>query len=160
MDRRILVIEIVLPMPWMKRYIQKQYPHAEERGAQAVAAVSKRLRSYFTGSTKRLPLTDIAVSRLYTFQKMVLFNERKIPYGRVSTYGRLAARIGSPNAARAVGTALARNPFPIIIPCHRTIRADGALGGYRGGVKMKRQLLEREGVQFTRSGKVVMNKAW
>ena len=72
-DRRALVIEIVLPMPRMKRYMQKHYSQAEERGARAVEAVGKELRSYFAGSTKRLPMTDIDVSQLYTFQKMVLF---------------------------------------------------------------------------------------
>ncbi len=160
MATRSLVIEIILPMTQMERYIQKRYPQADKRGARAVAAVNREVRRYFAGSTKRLSVADIDVSQLYMFQKLVLFTERKIPYGWVSTYGRLAAKIGSPHAARAVGTALARNPFPIIIPCHRTIRADGTLGGYQGGVKLKRRLLEREGVQFTRSGKVLMNKVW
>jgi methylated-DNA-[protein]-cysteine S-methyltransferase len=60
-----------------------------------------------------------------------------------------------PRAARAVGTALARNPFPVIIPCHRAIRGDGTLGGFGGGLKMKRALLEMEGVRFDRYGKVM-----
>lgn len=160
LDKRVLVIEIVLPMTRMERYIQKHYPQAQERGARTIERVSKQLRNYFADSSKRFPLEDIDVSQLCTFQKTVLFTQRKIPYGRVSTYGRIAVKIGSPKAARAVGTALARNPFPIIIPCHRAIRANGTLGGYQGGVKLKRQLLAREGVQFTTSGTVVMNKVW
>jgi methylated-DNA-[protein]-cysteine S-methyltransferase len=66
----------------------------------------------------------------------------------VTTYGRLAARLGAPGAARAVGNALARNPFPLIIPCHRCVLEGGQLGGFRGGLEMKRALLEMEGVVF------------
>jgi methylated-DNA-[protein]-cysteine S-methyltransferase len=84
----------------------------------------------------------------------VLQREFRIPRGRVMSYGGLAGRIGHPRAARAVGTALARNPFPLIIPCHRTIQADGTLGGFGGGLKMKRALLEMEGVAFDRAGRV------
>jgi methylated-DNA-[protein]-cysteine S-methyltransferase len=62
----------------------------------------------------------------------------------VSTYQRIAGHLGSPQAARAVGTTLAHNPFPIIVPCHRAIRTDGTLGGFQGGMEMKRALLERD----------------
>ena len=74
--------------------------------------------------------------------------EHAIPRGRVSTYKLIANHIGYPTGARAVGTALATNPFPIIIPCHRAIRADGTLGGFQGGLNMKRALLEMEGINF------------
>jgi methylated-DNA-[protein]-cysteine S-methyltransferase len=84
----------------------------------------------------------------------VLLAEYRIPRGRVSTYGAVAKHIGVPRGARAVGNALARNPFPIVIPCHRAIRADGSLGGYRGGLVMKRALLELEGVRVTAEGQV------
>jgi methylated-DNA-[protein]-cysteine S-methyltransferase len=62
--------------------------------------------------------------------------------------------LGKPSAARAVGRALATNPFPIIIPCHRAVRSDGSLGGYQGGLAMKRALLEMEGVEFDARGRV------
>jgi methylated-DNA-[protein]-cysteine S-methyltransferase len=90
------------------------------------------------------------------FQRRVLMAEHGIPRGRVSTYGRIANHLGVPGGARAVGNALARNPFPIIIPCHRAIRSDGSLGGFRGGLKMKRALLEMEGISFSRTGAVSM----
>ena len=69
-----------------------------------------------------------------------------IPEGKTLTYGQLAARIGHPRAARAVGSALAKNPFAPVIPCHRVIRKDGKMGGYSGpgGVKRKKMLLEKE----------------
>ena len=85
--------------------------------------------------------------------------EYRIPRGRISTYGRIAKHIGAPGAARAVGTALATNPFPIVIPCHRALRADGGVGGYQGGAKMKRSLLEMEGIAFDDSGKARLDHA-
>jgi methylated-DNA-[protein]-cysteine S-methyltransferase len=66
----------------------------------------------------------------------------------------VATRLGRPGAARAVGTALATNPFPLAIPCHRVIRSDGSLGGFGGGIEMKRALLAREGVEFRDAGHV------
>jgi methylated-DNA-[protein]-cysteine S-methyltransferase len=84
--------------------------------------------------------------------------EREIPRGWVSTYGRIATHLGVPGGARAVGGALARNPFPIIIPCHRAIRSDGSLGGFQGGPDMKRALLEFEGVGFSSTGRVAAER--
>ena len=81
--------------------------------------------------------------------------EHGIPRGRVSSYGLIAARIGSPGGARAVGRALATNPFPIVVPCHRAIRSDGRLGGFQGGAGMKRALLEQEGIAVSPEGRVV-----
>ncbi len=88
------------------------------------------------------------------FQRRVLKEERKIPRGEVRPYGWLARRIGKPGAARAVGNALATNPFPLIIPCHRAVRSDGKIGGFQGGSAMKRDLLEMEGIPFSPSGRV------
>jgi len=81
------------------------------------------------------------------FERAVLQALRRIPPGQVRTYGEIARAVGRPSAARAVGTACARNPLPLLIPCHRVVRSDGKLGGYslRGGVVLKRQLLEAEG---------------
>jgi methylated-DNA-[protein]-cysteine S-methyltransferase len=67
-----------------------------------------------------------------------------IPYGQVLTYAQLAARAGSPTAVRAAGNAMARNPIPIVVPCHRVVRTGGALGGYGGGLDVKRWLLDLE----------------
>lgn len=73
---------------------------------------------------------------------------RAIPYGETRTYGELAAAIDSPNASRAVGMANHRNPIPIVIPCHRVIRANGTLTGYAGGLEVKRKLLALEGINI------------
>lgn len=85
-------------------------------------------------------------SGLTEFQKSVLIEVSRIPRGHTITYERLAKRIDHPKASRAVGTALKRNPFPIIIPCHRVVRSDGSVGQYSfGGTKAKKALLIKEG---------------
>lgn len=73
-----------------------------------------------------------------------------IPKGQTRTYGWIAQKLGQPNAARAVGTALGKNPFAPMIPCHRVVRSDGSMGGYsgEGGIKTKLKLLKREGAQL------------
>jgi methylated-DNA-[protein]-cysteine S-methyltransferase len=93
------------------------------------------------------------MSICYPFQIEVLKAEWSIPYGKVASYASVAKKIGS-SAYRAVGNALARNPFPIIIPCHRAIRSDRTLGGFQGGLEMKRKILEMEGVDFDSVGRV------
>ncbi|MBC7317034.1 MAG: MGMT family protein, partial [Chloroflexi bacterium] len=98
--------------------------------------------------TVAFPLDLVAWEGCSPFQKRVLLADYAIPRGQVSTYGLIAAHLGMPNAARAVGRALATNPFPILIPCHRAIRSDRTLGGYQAGLAMKRALLEMEGVRF------------
>tara|TARA_B100001758_G_C18017571_1_gene406335 strand:- start:127 stop:402 length:276 start_codon:yes stop_codon:yes gene_type:complete len=81
------------------------------------------------------------------FQVKVWTFLRKIPRGSVITYSQVAKAVGKPLAVRAVANAIGKNPYPIKIPCHRVIRADGSLGGYsaNGGVKMKKKLLKKEG---------------
>ena len=69
---------------------------------------------------------------------------RRIPYGKTATYGQIARRIGKPSGARAVGAANGRNPIPIVVPCHRVVASGGKLGGYGGGLALKRRLLELE----------------
>ena len=85
-------------------------------------------------------------SGLSDFSAMVLKQTFKIPRGKVATYSGLAAKAGAPGAARAVGTVMAHNPFPIVIPCHRVVRAGGFVGEFGGGSRMKKQLLEKEGL--------------
>ena len=81
-----------------------------------------------------------------TFQRLVLNATTKIPRGQICTYAELAASIGHPQAARAVGAALARNPVPLLIPCHRVVPSSGGVGGYAYGSDLKRKLLTHENV--------------
>jgi len=87
------------------------------------------------------------ISKYPTFSQKVWLACAKIPKGQVRTYGWIAQAVGKPGAARAVGTALAKNPFAPVIPCHRVVRSDGSLGGYSatGGLSAKKKLLQREG---------------
>jgi methylated-DNA-[protein]-cysteine S-methyltransferase len=100
------------------------------------------LRAYFAGELTRfeLPLGPKGTP----FQQRVWQALQRIPYGTTTTYSQVAASLGQPAAARAVGLANARNPIPIIIPCHRLIGASGALTGYGGGLDRKRWLLDLE----------------
>ena len=100
------------------------------------------------------------LNRCFEVQKKVLLAEFEIPRGWISTYKRIAIKIGIPNGARVVGNSLAKNPFPIIIPCHRAIRSDGHLGGFQGGLRMKKSLLELEGIQISERGKVITDKMY
>ena len=161
-DRDAKIIHVFLSKPGkkMKQVIREVYPYVVSGSASIIDKICRKFRQYFEGEPIDFPLDSIVLKQLYGFQKKVLLLERQIPYGQVSTYGKLAHKLGHPGAARAVGTALARNPFPIIIPCHRTIRSDGSLGGFGGGLKLKRQLLELEGVRFDQMGRVVMDKVW
>lgn len=80
------------------------------------------------------------------FIQKVLTIVKKIPKGKVMTYKEVALKLGNRNLARAVGQALKRNPYPIVIPCHRVIRSDGKIGGYALGVDKKKRLLKKEGI--------------
>ena len=84
------------------------------------------------------------------FQRRVWKEISKIPFGETRTYKDLAIAIGKPNSSRAVANACGKNPYPVIIPCHRVIKSDGKLGGYSGagGVKKKKELLKLENVKF------------
>ena len=110
--------------------------------------LQERIVAYFGGENVDFS-TDPAVSLdgLSPFDRKVLQTCRRIPSGEMTTYGDLAVRIGHPGAARAVGSALAHNPIPLVIPCHRVLRTDGSLGGFSapGGIATKRRLLRHEG---------------
>jgi methylated-DNA-[protein]-cysteine S-methyltransferase len=109
----------------------------------------RKFERYFAGSKPHFSFTlDFSGSTL--FQTMVWSEAGNIPYGEVKTYGWIAERIGKPRAVRAVGNTLGRNPFPIIIPCHRVIRESGELGGFSTpvGTELKAKLLQLERVRF------------
>ena len=120
----------------------------------------EQIGRYLDGEAVEYPVDHLDSTRCSEFQWRVLMVERTIPRGCVCSYGQLAAMVGNPKAARAVGSALARNPFPIIIPCHRTVRNDGSLGGFGGGLAMKRAFLEMEGVVFDEQDRVGPEFFW
>ncbi len=113
-------------------------------GCPRIGALCAAIRAYLCGARVDIPTALLDLARCTPFQRRVLQRQCDVPYGSVSTYGQIAQRTGSPGAARAVGNALADNPFALAVPCHRTVRADGSLGGFQGGAALKRALLELE----------------
>ena len=106
-------------------------------------AVRRQLDEYFEGRRRRFDVpVDLRLVR--GFRRKVLDATARIPYGMVASYREVATRAGNPGASRAAGTALALNPVPIIVPCHRVLRTGGNLGGYGGGLERKRFLLDLE----------------
>jgi len=135
------------------RAVKYKFPDAQLRSPDSLGVLPEMFEYYFEGQEVKFPLDVLDLTMCYPFQIDVLKTEWSIPYGKVASYGTVASKIGS-IAYRAVGNALARNPFPIIIPCHRAIRSDRTLGGFQGGLEMKRKILEMEGVEFDSSGRV------
>ncbi len=117
-----------------------------EKNPKAVQQVIAQLRDYFAGERFDFAL-PLDLAKLTPFQQSVLTVTRRITPGQVWTYHRVAEELGRPHASRPVGQALARNPVPIVIPCHRVIASDGSLTGYSGGsgLQAKRWLLQLEG---------------
>lgn len=135
--------------------LAEAYPDCWYVSHPAIDRVAERIKRYLSGEAVTFDLSSVPLERCTAFQRRVLLAEYAIPRGQVSTYGRIAAHLGVPRGARAVGNALARNPFALIIPCHRAIRSNGTLAGYQGGLEMKRQLLQMEGVQVSDGGYVI-----
>ncbi|ASW57291.1 methylated-DNA--[protein]-cysteine S-methyltransferase [Plantactinospora sp. KBS50] len=117
----------------------------------ALRAVLAELRAYFAGELTEFT-APLAADRGSDFERAVWREMTLIPYGQTRTYGEVAARVGDPGGARAVGVACNRNPIPVIVPCHRIVGAGGKLVGFGGGLDRKRRLLELEaGVAFQRA---------
>jgi methylated-DNA-[protein]-cysteine S-methyltransferase len=109
---------------------------------------ARQVEEYFAG---RRTTFDIALDlRLSAgFRRTVLGHLAAISYGHTESYAEVAAATGHPGAVRAVGSACATNPLPVVVPCHRVVRSDGSLGGYLGGLEVKRTLLELEAARPT-----------
>jgi methylated-DNA-[protein]-cysteine S-methyltransferase len=114
------------------------------RSRAPVEQVRRQLDEYFEGHRRRFDL-DLDLRGVAEFAERVLGELARVPYGRTTTYGALAAQADAPRAARAVGTVMNRNPIPIVLPCHRVVGADGSLTGYGGGLDRKEHLLRLEG---------------
>lgn len=104
---------------------------------------ARQLDEYFAGRRRVFDL-PVDLRLAHGFRRRVLDNLRSVPYGSTATYAALAAAAGNPRAVRAVGSACATNPIPIVVPCHRVVRTDGTIGQYLGGTPMKRALLAME----------------
>jgi len=150
------IVRVLLSNPASSatKMVQALYPDVEETSCEDIDSASSAICRLFEGKSVDFDLYVADLGVCAEFQQQVLHAEHAIPRGRVSTYKLIAAHLGTPGGARAVGNALANNPFPIIVPCHRAIRSDRSLGGYQGGLDMKRSLLSKEGIVFDRYGRV------
>lgn len=124
------------------RQIARRRGGAVEPSAALERRIGAALADYFSGRAPQPPALDLGCGS--TFQQRVWRALRTIAPGETRSYAWVAAAIGAPGAARAVGAACGANPVPIFVPCHRVVRADGALGGFSGGISIKRLLLQLE----------------
>lgn len=124
--------------------------HAAKEGAGSpgthadAESIAKMIQNYFIGRPIPLRPGILDMSGLTPLHRKTLATTARIPFGSVRSYREIAADIGRPRAYRFVGTSMARNPFPIIIPCHRVIRSDGKIGQFGGGSELKRKMIELE----------------
>ena len=145
------LLALTLPQPTQESALK---PLLERWGGQPhddprLDGLKRKLQRYFDG---RRVLFDepLDLREATVFQRRVWSVVRDIPYGETRSYSQIARQVGSPAAARAVGQALAANPLPIVVPCHRVIGGDGDLRGFGGGLDLKRRLLEMERVLIGR----------
>lgn len=115
---------------------------------QWVASLVAKLKLFAAGEKVSFEETPLSLEHLTTFGKRVISACRRVSWGETRSYGELAAQCGSPGAARAVGSVMAKNRYPLVVPCHRVLAAGGEIGGYSAaeGLVMKRRLLVAEGV--------------
>jgi methylated-DNA-[protein]-cysteine S-methyltransferase len=155
MDEKLLQ-RIFLPQKGvsMRELIRESFPDAvPEKGGED--ELCRQLRSFLSGAKVDFSLGELDFTGIGGFARRVLMADYEIPRGRVMTYGGLAAKLGVPGGARAVGNVMARNPFPLVIPCHRVVGSGGSLHGFGGGLPMKRAFLAMEGVAFDREDRVL-----
>lgn len=119
----------------------------DSQTGKADAYMRKTIRAferYLSGEKEDFRGVAVDLSSGSAFEKEVWQALKRIPYGETRTYAAIAQKIGRPKAVRAVGSAIGKNPIPIALPCHRVLRSDGSIGGYSGGVDLKKSLLELE----------------
>jgi methylated-DNA-[protein]-cysteine S-methyltransferase len=145
---KIYRIMLSTPLITADDAVRNYFPDAVAHSCSEITAVIDRIDAFLNSEHIQFSLDNLRMDLCAPFQNKTLLSNYAIPRGKVSSYGALARKAGFRGAARAVGSVMAGNRFPVIIPCHRVIRSDGSLGGYGGGMKMKRRLLEMEGVEF------------
>ena len=150
------IVRILLSKPGLSAedQVSELYPNSQPSSCPEIDDVTIAIKGLLEGEEIEFSLDVMDLSLCTEFQQLVLRAEHRIPRGSISTYQLIAEYLGKRNGARAVGNALANNPFPLIVPCHRAIRSDRHLGGYQGGLEMKRALLEKEGIPFDDTGRV------
>lgn len=144
-ENPFLMTETLLPCSDRESLMKRIGKNFSSPGSRVEAAiVSELILSYFSGKPIKIPWTWMDMSGLTDLQRAVLSKTAEIPYGQVRTYKDIAESIGRPRACRFVGNTLAKNPFPVLIPCHRVIRSDGSVGKFGGGTELKEKMIRLE----------------
>lgn len=145
-EKRLLATFLPQSERTIRRAIKDQFPDAIESKS-LLPRFCRDVRDYFAGKAVAFQVT-LDLAHLPVFRQAVLAACHRIPFGKTASYADLARAVGKPGAARAVGGAMAGNPLPLVVPCHRVLRSDGSLGGFSSprGVEQKRRLLRIEGV--------------
>jgi methylated-DNA-[protein]-cysteine S-methyltransferase len=141
------ITSLTLPYPTEKAAAEaiSTGKEAMRAGKDCFLEAISQIQQYMSGKPVKFTM-ELDLSAGTAFQQQVWSCCRNIPYGKTRSYSWIAHQVGKPSAARAVGNALNKNPIPIIIPCHRVIAADGSIGGYGGGLSVKRELLALEDI--------------
>lgn len=138
------LITLIVSEAGLKRIVLKKLRvHIEKSENEILKQARNEIKSYLKGEIFKFSI-PLDLSEITDFQSEVYKQVRLVPYGTTVSYTELATRLGSPEKRRAVGMALARNPLPIVIPCHRIVRLDKSLGGFTGGLEWKKNLLKIE----------------
>ncbi|MDD5120876.1 MAG: MGMT family protein [Candidatus Omnitrophica bacterium] len=149
------VVRVLISKPGLSAVAQaaKLFTNLQTASCREIEAVSRKILSRLRGRDVKISPDILDFKQCSLFQCSVLRLVCRIPRGKVSTYQLVAGNLGKKKAVRAVGSALAKNPFPVILPCHRVIRAGLQPGGFQGGSYMKQALLKEEGIIFGNTGR-------
>ncbi len=145
-DKPFLILKVFLPQrhrKYLAKTIEKDW-QAKAGAHPNALKIAGIIEEYFKGTAVKPPWEWMDMAGLTQLQQLVLRATTDIPYGSVRSYKQIADAIHRPRAYRFVGSTLAKNPFPILIPCHRVIRSDSSLGQFGGGTDLKRELIEME----------------
>ncbi len=142
----------------VERAIHNRWPSAKSESG-LLEHFCRDVERYFEGQPVSFDKMKISLSGLTPFRQQILEGCRRVGYGETVFYGELASRCSAPGAARAVGSAMAVNPLPLVVPCHRIVRSDGKLGGFSAlrGVSQKKRLLDLEADHSLRSARSISN---
>jgi methylated-DNA-[protein]-cysteine S-methyltransferase len=151
------ITKILLPYPYKKDILQKTIGYRADQNVSDPQAliVIKSIQDYFLGKIESFPpvfFEWMNFGNITRLGKRVLRATAYIPYGQTASYSDIARAVGSQKAYRFVGNTLAKNPFPVVVPCHRVIKSDGSCGGFGGGKDLKMKMLALEKGNTSTSG--------
>ena len=146
-EKRLISLDIIRGNEAAARKRLREQYHGAVESVKSFGKLPRLLDQFLRGVRVEFDV-PFDLGELGDFSRRVLLEVKKIPYGIVVSYASIGRRLGYPMAARAVGQAVGRNPVPIVIPCHRVVRSDGALGGFGMGLNLKKHLLALEGIRL------------